>query len=47
MNDSITLDLSEWTRLREVDEYAASRHIDRAQAICELVNSGLSHWVRP
>lgn len=32
-----------WTRLAEVSEYARARGIDPADAIRELVNSGLSH----
>jgi transcriptional regulator with XRE-family HTH domain len=47
----IVLDLSIWTRLREVDEFAKVRAplVDgesRADAIRSLVNHGLSHWRR-
>lgn len=41
--EPIIIDLSDWTRLREVDAYALRRGIDRSAAIRELVNSGLSH----
>ena len=41
--DTVLIDLSTWTRLVEVDEMAAARGIDRAEAIRLLVNSGLSH----
>jgi len=37
------LDLTEWTRLAEVDAYAARRGISRAEAIRLLVNQGLSY----
>jgi hypothetical protein len=40
---SVTLDLSNWTRLREVDEYAAARETSLADAIRQLVNAGLTH----
>ena len=39
----VTIDVWRWTRLPEVDAYAARRNISREQAIMELVNSGLSH----
>lgn len=39
---SILLDLSEWTRLKEVEEYAERRSIDLGKAIRELVEQALS-----
>lgn len=42
--DPILIDVSTWTRLTEVEEYAEYRGISREQAIQELVNKGLSHW---
>lgn len=39
----VSVDISEWPRGREVVEYAAERGIGIAEAINELVNSGLSH----
>jgi hypothetical protein len=47
MIDPILIDVSTWTRLAEVDEYADYRGISREEAIRELVNKGLSHWGRP
>jgi hypothetical protein len=38
----ILLDLSEWTRLKEVEEYAERRSIKLGKAIRELVNKALS-----
>ncbi|MDA0251816.1 MAG: helix-turn-helix transcriptional regulator [Actinomycetota bacterium] len=38
----IALDLSQWDRLREVEEYAAGRSIDLCKAIRELVEHALS-----
>jgi hypothetical protein len=37
------LDVSKWTRLAEVDEYAEYVHTDRATAIEQLVNGALSY----
>jgi hypothetical protein len=37
------IDVSDWTRLDEVDEYAYYLGIDRAMAINRLVNAALSH----
>jgi hypothetical protein len=37
-----TLDLHDWTRLREVEAFAEGQGIDRAEAIKRLVNHGLS-----
>lgn len=37
------IDVSEWTRLREVDEYAAAQGVGRAEAINSLVSDALSH----
>ena len=39
----VTLDLSTWTRLAELDVYAAIFNVSRATAIQQLVNHGLSH----
>jgi hypothetical protein len=41
--NSITLDLSTWTRLAEVEQYAARAEVTLATAIKNLVNVGLSH----
>lgn len=38
-----TVNVSEWTRLHEVDAYADDRGIDRATAINDLVNAALSY----
>lgn len=43
MTDTITIDLSTWTRLAELDEYARKRGITLEEAIRILVNAGLSH----
>lgn len=40
--EHIDLDLSEWTRLKEVEEYAERRLIDLGKAIRELVYQALS-----
>lgn len=42
-DETIMLNLSEWTRLDEVDSYAARFGIDRAAAIQQLVNHGLNN----
>lgn len=42
--DKITLDVSNWTRLDEVEQYAETYDIPVEDAIRQLVNSGLSHW---
>lgn len=47
MIDPILIDVSTWTRLAEVDQYADHRDISREEAIRELVNMGLSHWEKP
>ena len=41
--EPIIVDVSTWTRLAEVEEYARDRGIDLGEAIRQLVNTGLSH----
>lgn len=40
---TLKIDLSIWTRLREVQNYAYDHGMSTSDAIRELVNSGLSH----
>lgn len=42
-DELVEIDLSEWTRRREVLAYAERHQIPVAEAIMRLVNSGLSH----
>ena len=44
--EPIIINLTDWTRLPEVREYADYRGIGLDEAIRELVNKGLSHWER-
>lgn len=44
--ESVIIDVSEWTRLAEVSNYARVHRITLEDAIHQLVNSGLSHEPR-
>jgi hypothetical protein len=37
------IDVSQWTRIAEVDAYARREGVDRATAVRYLVNAALSH----
>ena len=44
---TVMIDTTKWTRLREVDAYAAERGISRDEAVERLVNQALSDGPNP